>query len=568
MDDFMKWKKVPWYILTLSLLGFLSYYIIYSTIFIIQTYSGSLTHWKAILGLICNFLILSIELVSAFYSVFIYYYIGSSSTYKIVKDDKNKYLMSDPLPKVVIAIPLYKEPLTVVSQTIEGALNVDYPKDRFEVVVCDDSPGDYSNDVKEFCETKNVKYIQRSSRKGFKAGAINNVLKQVECDFFAMLDSDHIATPNFIRTCMSGFVQDDIILVQGKPMFVNQDNYLMRSSAYIHTQFFHVYQKSRGIRNGVIFAGTTGMFRTDLLKEFGGFLEDTLAEDTDTSFVMMSKGYKTNYIHEVCSKGLVPWNPISMINQVWRWTNGIAAIFRKRLFRIIGGKNSVINKIDTVATSLTPIIGVSMWFVNLLIYVMYLLRSRLGYFEFNFVRPILGSSFPLLLLAPILISLASIIMAFISWIRESREDRMIKLRGFFGMIWTIAAFYLLMLTAQSFLIWAVLSALLGVKKDFDRTVKEKTKTIGKMSAKIKYTLWSIGLLILAVLYYIASWETFRATPMDPLFGWFIIAAVSITIPIIITATHFRQIELMKMFAATKTAADVEKEYEEKNNDTN
>ena len=559
----MNWKKIPWYTLTLSLFGFLTYYIITSILFILDVYSGNLSNWRAILGLIFNFLILLIELLSAFYSVFIYYYIGSSSSYEIIKDENNKYLTSDPLPHVVVAIPLYKEPLKVVSQTIEGALNINYPKDRFEVVVCDDSPKGTSSDIENFCVERDVRFIQRADRKGFKAGAINNVLKQVDCDFFAMLDSDHIPTTNFIRTCLSGFVEDDIILVQGKPMFVNQDNYLMRSSAYIHTQFFHIYQKSRGIRNGVIFAGTTGMFRADLLKKFGGFLEDTLAEDTDTSFVLMSEGYKTRYIHEICSKGLVPWNPISMINQVWRWTNGITTIFRKRFFRIIRGKNSLINKTDIIATTLTPIIGISMWFVNLLLYIMYMLKSKLSLVEFTFYRPVLGQNFPLLLLAPILISFASIIMAFVAWRREGKEDKMIKLRGLFGMIWTIVAFYMLMLTAQSFLIWAVLSALMGVRKDFDRTIKEKTKTMGKVSAKIKYTLWSIGLLVLAVLYYIASWETFRAVPIDPLFGWFIIAAVSITIPIIITATHFRQLEIMKVFASTKTAADVEKEYEEK-----
>ncbi|MEE9410059.1 MAG: glycosyltransferase [Candidatus Heimdallarchaeota archaeon] len=559
----MNWKKIPWYTLTLSLFGFLTYYIITSILFILVAYSGNLSNWRAILGLIFNFLILLIELLSAFYSVFIYYYIGSSSSYEIIKDENNKYLTSDPLPHVVVAIPLYKEPLKVVSQTIEGALNINYPKDRFEVVVCDDSPKGTSSDIENFCVEKGVRFIQRANRKGFKAGAINNVLKQVDCDFFAMLDSDHIPVSNFIRTCLSGFVEDDIILVQGKPMFVNQDNYLMRSSAYIHTQFFHIYQKSRGIRNGVIFAGTTGMFRADLLKKFGGFLEDTLAEDTNTSFVLMSEGYKTRYIHEICSKGLVPWNPISMINQVWRWTNGITTIFRKRFFRIIRGKNSLINKTDIIATTLTPIIGISMWFVNLLLYIMYMLKSKLSLVEFTFYRPVLGQNFPLLLLAPILISFASIIMAFVAWRREGKEDKMIKLRGLFGMIWTIVAFYMLMLTAQSFLIWAVLSALMGVRKDFDRTIKEKTKTMGKVSAKIKYTLWSIGLLVLAVLYYIASWETFRAVPIDPLFGWFIIAAVSITIPIIITATHFRQLEIMKVFASTKTAADVEKEYEEK-----
>ncbi|MHA2255170.1 MAG: hypothetical protein ACXAAM_03775, partial [Candidatus Heimdallarchaeaceae archaeon] len=168
----MKWKKVLWYSLTILLLGFLTYYIIFSTIHIITTFSRTDAIWKQVITLICNFLILLAELFSAFYSVFIYYFIGSSSNYKIIKDEKNSFLTQDPLPKVVVAIPLYKEPLAVVSETIKGALQIDYPKDRFEVVVLDDSPPEHSKDIELFCKEKGVGFVQRKSRKGFKAGAI------------------------------------------------------------------------------------------------------------------------------------------------------------------------------------------------------------------------------------------------------------------------------------------------------------------------------------------------------------------------------------------------------------
>ena len=289
----MKWKKLFWYILTILLFMFLAYYAVQSIREIIIVYSSDYTIGEKFLGIMGNVFILIIELLSAFYSIFIYYYIGSSSTYKILKDENNRFLQQDPLPLVVIALPLYKEPLMVVSKTIDGALNLDYPKDRFQVVVCDDSPEGYSTDIEEYCRENGVKYIQRKSRKGFKAGALNNALKLVKCDFFGILDADHIPTPNFIRSCLSGFIDDKTMLVQGRPLFVNQDNFMQRSSAYIHTQFFHVYQKSRGTRGAAIFAGTTGIFRADLFRENGGFLEDTLAEDTDTSFYMMSKGFRT-----------------------------------------------------------------------------------------------------------------------------------------------------------------------------------------------------------------------------------------------------------------------------------
>jgi len=540
---------------------FLAYYAVQSIREIITVYSSNLTINEKIIGIMGNVFILIIELLSSFYSIFIYYYIGSSSTYKIIKDENNRFLQQNPLPFVVIALPLYKEPLMVVSKTIDGALNLAYPKDRFQVVVCDDSPEGYSTDIEEYCREKGVKYIQRKSRKGFKAGALNNALRQVKCDFFGILDADHIPTPNFIRSCLSGFTDDKTMLVQGRPLFVNQDNFMQRSSAYIHTQFFHVYQKSRGTRGAAIFAGTTGIFRADLFRENGGFLEDTLAEDTDTSFYMMSKGYKFQYVNEVCSKGLVPWGPISMVNQIWRWTNGITSILRKRLWKILKGKNSLINKVDIFSSIFTPVIGITMWLVYILLLVMFYLDKYV--MNLPFARPT-PSNIPLLLLAPVLISFASLIMAFISWIREEKEDKMIRLRGLKGMVWTISVFYVLILTAQSFLVWAVLSALLGVKKDFDRTIKEKQKTIGTTNQKLKYTLWSIGLLTLAVVFCIASYHAIIVG--NALYGWFIMAAFSGIIPILIVVLYFREIEIFKQFASTKTALDVEKEYEEQLND--
>ncbi|MHA1304506.1 MAG: glycosyltransferase [Candidatus Heimdallarchaeaceae archaeon] len=505
------------------------------------------------MGLIENFLILIIEVLSAFYSIFIYYYIGSSANYQIIKDEKNKFLSQDPLPFVSIVVPMYREPFRVVSKTIEGALNVDYPNDRFEVIVADDSPAEESKELESFCNSHNVKYVRRNNRKGFKAGALNNVLSSLSSDFLALLDSDHIPTKNFLRTCLSGFTDDKVIFVQGKPMFVNQDNYIQRSSAFIHSQFFHIMQKSRAMRDGVIFAGTTGVFRIDLLKQFGGFLEDTLAEDTDTSFVLIAEGYKTRYIHEICSYGLVPWTPISMLNQIWRWSHGITQILVKRSCRVLKGKGSFINKVDMISTTLTPLIGITMWFANFFILV-------LNFFvQIPFVRPTLTDfSIPLLLLAPILIAFANLVMGVVAWIREEREDKMIRLRGFWGFLWTLIAFYFLMLTAQSFLIWSVFSALFGVKKEFKRTIKKKPKSVGKMSEKIKYSLWSFGLFLLAFPFYYAIYKSILTS--NPLLGWFVMSAISLSIPILITITYFKELDFLKNIAASKTAADVVKEY--------
>ncbi len=542
-------KKYFWYLLFLSLLSFLIYYIIESSILIIQI-SASYNKILRIVIVVENFAILLVEFLSSFYSVFIYYIIGSSTDYRKESIKDNFYLTRDPLPEVAIIVPTYNEPLNVVKKTLEEAQKIDYPKEQLKIIVADDSSAKENKlELKKFCENRKIEYVSRETRKGFKAGAINNVLSNLSSDFFAILDADHIPTTNFIKTCLSGFNDNKTIFVQTKPLFVNQDNYMQRSSAYIHSQFYQVIQKSRDKRQSVIFAGTTGIFRTKLIKEAGGFLEDTLAEDTDTSFVLISKGYKSRYLNEVCSYGLVPWTPISIISQIWRWSHGLTQIFIKRVPKILIKKGSLANKIDLVTTTITPLMGISMWVTNFLI-------LYLNFFSgLPLIRPIVTSqNIPLFILAPLLIAIANIILGIVTWFREEKEDKMIKMRGFVGFLWTIGAFYILMLTAQSFLIWSVLSALLGVKKDFKRTAKSKPKSIGTISEKVKYSIWSFLLFLSSLPFYYAIY--YCLTTNDPLLGWLIMAAISLSIPMIITLTYFKELEFIKARDANKTAADV------------
>ena len=67
----MQWKKNLWYSLTIFLLGFLVFYIGYSSYVIVQQLSSFLPNWKAVLGILLNFLILLLELLSTFYSILI-----------------------------------------------------------------------------------------------------------------------------------------------------------------------------------------------------------------------------------------------------------------------------------------------------------------------------------------------------------------------------------------------------------------------------------------------------------------------------------------------------------------
>src|SRR5438309_236275 len=113
-------------------------------------------------------------------------------------------------PKVTVQIPVYNE--AVALRCIEKCMNFDYPKDKFEIVVADDSDENKNQDmIDEFIENcpDNVKLVRRKTRKGFKAGALNNALKYSSGDYIVIFDSDFTPKRNFLKKIIIPFLSDE-----------------------------------------------------------------------------------------------------------------------------------------------------------------------------------------------------------------------------------------------------------------------------------------------------------------------------------------------------------------------
>src|SRR3972149_1604884 len=159
-------------------------------------------------------------------------------------------------PVVPIQLPMYNE-YYVVERLIEAVCAIEYPKDRLEIQVLDDST-DESVDVASSAVLQyqklgyDIKYIHRQDRSGFKAGALKHGLETARGEFVAIFDADFVPNTDFLRKTLPHFYQDDrVALVQTRWEHLNSDfSLLTRTQAMALDAHFVMEQ---GVRNKVGF---------------------------------------------------------------------------------------------------------------------------------------------------------------------------------------------------------------------------------------------------------------------------------------------------------------------------
>ena len=85
-------------------------------------------------------------------------------------------LKSENLPRVTIQLPIYNE-LYVVNRLLDAVCQMDYPKERLEIQVLDDSTDETAEVLQKKIEMLRPKgidivYLHRKNRIDFKAGAL------------------------------------------------------------------------------------------------------------------------------------------------------------------------------------------------------------------------------------------------------------------------------------------------------------------------------------------------------------------------------------------------------------
>ena len=242
-------------------------------------------------------------------------------------------LPPDQWPSVTVQIPIYNE-VFVVERIIDACARLDYPRDRLEIQVLDDS-GDETRQLAQArvaywrAQGVDIKYLSRNNRVEFKAGALNWGVQQAAGDFLALFDADFQPKPDFLYAAVGFLLRPEnrgTGFVQTRWDIGNAcEGFLTRALSLAVNGHFGVEVKARsqaGLWFG--FNGSAGVWRKTCVEDprVGGWSGATLCEDLHLSYRAQMAGWKGAYLEDVSVPADVPLKLAEFRLQQFRWAKG------------------------------------------------------------------------------------------------------------------------------------------------------------------------------------------------------------------------------------------------------
>jgi cellulose synthase/poly-beta-1,6-N-acetylglucosamine synthase-like glycosyltransferase len=225
-------------------------------------------------------------------------------------------------PTVAVAMPVYNEDPAMVERNLRRLRELDYERGKVTYYVLDDSTDPEARKAIELASRRNgAVYLHRRERKGFKAGALNNLLMHSREEFLAVFDSDeYITDVRFLKDMVPYFRDGRVAFVQTEKRYA-KGTFFSDSIDLFDAIFFKFIQTSRALNGTAIFAGSCGMIRRSALDEIGGFPE-FVTEDTFFSFESDMSSFKSVYLPKVYALGKPLLTFTELARQQWRYNYG------------------------------------------------------------------------------------------------------------------------------------------------------------------------------------------------------------------------------------------------------
>jgi len=240
------------------------------------------------------------------------------------------------LPRVTVQLPLYNE-AHVAERLIDAAAALDYPRDRLEIQVLDDSTDETARLVDARValyrqQGVDIRVLRRPRREGFKAGALAQGLAQARGEFIAIFDADFCPRSNFLLRTVPHLVgQPDLGMVQARWSHLNTDYSLLTQVQALALDGHFVVEQTARSRAGLPmhFNGTAGVWRRTCIEQSGGWQADTLCEDLDLSYRAQITGWRLAYLPDVEEPAELPPQILAFKRQQTRWAQGAVQCLRK-----------------------------------------------------------------------------------------------------------------------------------------------------------------------------------------------------------------------------------------------
>lgn len=276
-------------------------------------------------------------------------------------------------PIVTIQLPVYNE-LYVMERLLDNIALLDYPKNKLEIQVLDDSTDEsITTTLNKINTLKNngldIKHIHRTNREGFKAGALKEGLETAKGEFIAIFDADFLPKPDWLKQTVPHFKNPKIGVVQTRWGHLNRNySLLTQIQAFALDFHFTMEQVGRNMKKHFInFNGTAGIWRKTCIEDAGNWQGDTLTEDLDLSYRAQLKNWEFKYLEQVETPAELPVVISAARSQQFRWNKGAAENFRK-LFKAVRNNKDI--SFSTKIHSFFHLLNSSMFLLVLLVSVL------------------------------------------------------------------------------------------------------------------------------------------------------------------------------------------------------
>lgn len=244
------------------------------------------------------------------------------------------------LPVITVQLPIFNEAY-VVQRLIRSVGKLDYPKDKLEIQILDDS----TDDTRAICEAEAAKLREkgldavvhhRVDRTGYKAGALEEGMHRAKGEFIFILDADFVPPKNILHEMIHFFTDPGLGMVQTRWGHLNQGYSLLTKIQAIFLDGHLILEQTARSRSGRFFNfnGTGGIWRRQCIADAGGWQHDTLTEDLDLSYRAQLKGWRFVFLKDVVTPAELPVDMDGFKSQQHRWAKGSIQTCKKMLMRV------------------------------------------------------------------------------------------------------------------------------------------------------------------------------------------------------------------------------------------
>ena len=224
------------------------------------------------------------------------------------------------LPPVSVLIPAYNEE-HVILETVGAALESDYAD--LEVIVVNDGSMDRTGELldEHFGNDPRVRIIHQPNRG--KPAALSHALSEARTTVVVTIDADTAIEPDAVGKLVRHFSDSQVGAVAGNVKVGNRVSWLTRWQALEYITSQNLEKRAFDLLNCIpVVPGALSAWRTEAIRQAGGFTSDTVAEDTDLTIEIRRAGWKIYYDEEAIGWTEAPETPGALVRQRFRWTFG------------------------------------------------------------------------------------------------------------------------------------------------------------------------------------------------------------------------------------------------------